>query len=108
MWIWIVVFDKDYKYFEIGKRDEETFWKLLNQIPTAKEYHTDGYKVYENLRNRKKGKYNCTNWNEGLNSFLRSKLAMLQRKTKAYAKSIRALYRALALVFIRWNLLYTL
>jgi len=38
---------------------------------------------------------------KGLHSFLRDKLAMLRRKTKAYAKSIRALYRALALVFVR-------
>ena len=45
--------------------------------------------------------------NEGLHSFLRIKLAMLKRKTKAYAKYVRALYRALALVFIRWNLLST-
>jgi len=52
-------------------------------------------------------KYGYNNWNEGLHSFLRSKLAMLKRKTKAYAKSFRALYRALALVFIRWNLLST-
>ena len=34
------------------------------------------------------------------NAFL-DRAAMLKRKTKAYAKSIRALYRALALVFIR-------
>jgi len=32
---------------------------------------------------------------------------MLKRKTKVYAKSFKALYRALALVFIRWNLLST-
>jgi len=38
-------------------------------------------------------------------TFLRSKLAILKRKTKAYAKSIRALYRALDLVFVRWKLL---
>mgnify|MGYP001770716690 CR=1 FL=1 len=75
------------------------------QIPIAEEFQTDGYKAYEGLDNRKIGKYGCTNWNEGLHSFLRSKIAMLKRKTKAYAKSIRALYRALALVFIRWNLL---
>ena len=105
IWIWTAVFDKDTKFFEI--RDEETFWKLYYQIPIAEEFQTDGYKVYDGLENRKITKYGCTNWNEGLHSFLRIKLAMLKRKTKAYAKSIRTLFRfrALALVFIRWNLL---
>ena len=107
IWIWTAVFDKDFKFFEIGKRDEDTFWKFYYQIPVAKEIQTDGYRIYENLGNRKVKKYGYTNWNEGLHSFLRSKLAMLKRKTKAYAKSIRALYRALALVFVRWNLLST-
>jgi len=108
IWIWTAVFDKDFKFFELGKRDEETFWKLYYQIPIAKDIHTDAYKVYGNLDNREVKKYGYTNWNEGLHSFLRDKLAMLKRKTKAYAKSIRALYRALALVFVRWNLLSTL
>ena len=105
IWIWTAVFDKKVKLFEIGKRDEETFWRFYYQMPLAKEFETDGYRVYENLPKRKVKKYGCTNWNEGLHSFLRNKLAMLKRKTKAYAKSIRALYRALALVFLRWNLL---
>jgi len=107
IWIWTAVFNRDIKVFEIGKRDEYTFWRLYNNIPLADEIHTDRYKVYENLENRKARKYGYNNWNEGLHSFLRNKLAMLKRRTKAYAKSFRALYRALALVFIRWNLLPT-
>ena len=107
IWVWTAVFNKEFKFFEIGKRDENTFWNFYYQIPMAKEIETDGYRVYENLENRTVKKYGYTNWNEGLHSFLRSKLAMLKRKTKAYAKSIRALYRALALVFVRWNLLST-
>ncbi len=105
--IWIAVFDKSIKTFEIGKRDEATIWRFYYQLPEYLEVHTDKYKVYDNLTNRKAIKYGCNNWNEGLHSFLRSKLAILKRKTKAYAKSFRALYRALALVFIRWNLLST-
>jgi len=105
VWIWTGVFDKNTRFFEIGKRDEESFWRFYNKIPIAEEFETDGYRVYEGLDNRKIRKYGYTNWNEGLHSFLRSKIAMLKRKTKAYAKSLRALYRALALVFIRWNLL---
>ena len=107
VWIWTAVFDKKTKLFEIGKRDEDTFWKFYYQIPLAKEFQTDGYRIYQNLPRRKVKKYGYTNWNEGLHSFLRSKIAMLKRKTKAYAKSIRALYRALALVFLRWNLIST-
>ena len=107
IWIWTAVFDKETKLFEMGKRDEDTFWKFYYQIPLVKEFQTDGYRVYQNLPRRKVKKYGYTNLNEGLHSFLRSKLAMLKRKTKAYAKSIRTLYRALALVFIRWNLLST-
>ena len=107
VWIWTAVFDKKTKLFEIGKRDEDTFWKFYYQIPLANEFQTDGYRIYQNLPRRKVKKYGYTNWNEGLHSFLRSKIAMLKRKTKAYAKSIRALYRALALVFLRWNLIST-
>jgi len=108
IWIWTAVFDNNIKFFELGKRDEETFWKFYYQIPIAKEIQKDAYKVYENLENRKVKKYGYTNSNEGLHSFIRDKLAMLKRKTKANAKSIRALYRDLALVFVRWNLLSAL
>ena len=105
--MWTYVGKKETKLFEIGKRDEDTFWKFYYQIPLAKEFQTDGYKVYQNLPKRQIKKYGYTNWNERLHSFLRNKLVMLKRKTKAYAKSIRALYRALALVFLRWNLVST-
>ena len=76
-----------------------TFWKFYYQIPIAEDIQTDSYRIYENLDNRKVKKYGYTNWNEGLHSFLKRKLAILKRKTKACAKSVRALYRAL--VFIR-------
>lgn len=105
VWIWTAVFDKKYKFFSIGDRSEESFWKLYENIPLSLEYETDNYRVYENLERRVAKKYGATNWNEGLHSFLRQKLAMLKRRTKAYAKSVRALYRALSMVFIRWNLL---
>jgi hypothetical protein len=64
IWIWTAVFDRDTKFFEIGKRDEETFWKFYYQIPLAEEFQTDGYKAYEGLDNRKIGKYGCTNQKE--------------------------------------------
>ena len=44
--MWTYVGKKETKLFEIGKRDEDTFWKFYYQIPLAKEFQTDGYKVY--------------------------------------------------------------
>ncbi len=38
IWIWTAVFDKEFKFFEIGKRDENTFWNFYYQIPLAKEF----------------------------------------------------------------------
>ena len=66
IWIQTAVFDEDFKFFEIGKRDENTFWNFYYQIPLAKEFQTDEYEVYRNLKNQKVKKYGYTNWNEGL------------------------------------------
>ena len=99
-WLWTVVADRRIKFFEIGKRTEETFYFLEQKLPKYKRVHTDGYHIYENLRNRKKKKFGLTNWNYGLHSVIRDKLAMFRRKTKAYAKTVNSMKRALALLFI--------
>ena len=104
-WIWTVVADKRIKFFEVGKRTEKTFYTLEEKLPRYKQVHTDGYHIYENLRNRKKKKFGLTNWNEGLHSIIRDRLAMFRRKTKAYAKTVNSMKRALALLFIYWNFL---
>ena len=88
---------KECKRIFVENPERRHYPKELKEIALC--LYTDGYRVYENLPKRKVKKYGCTNWNEGLHSFLRNKLAMLKRKTKAYAKSIRALYRALARPF---------
>ena len=80
---------------------------MLNKIPESKEYVSDGWKVYEFLdRNKhKKCKFQETNRNEGLHSFLRDKLACLRRKTKSYLKSRKALNYYLALISVYWGFL---
>ena len=104
-WVWTVVLDKNIKFFKVGKRNEESFFELESKLPRYQKVHTDGLSIYQNLRNREVKKFGLTNWNEGLHSVIRDKLAMFRRKTKAYAKSIRAMERALALLFIYWNFL---
>ncbi|WP_425609132.1 IS1 family transposase [Venenivibrio stagnispumantis] len=73
----------------------------------AKEYHTDGYRIYKSWLNRKQhkiSKFGKTNRNEGLHSRLRDRLKRLQRKTKEYSKNINALRYALAIVFSLTNI----
>jgi len=79
----------------------------MKKIPEAREYISDGYKVYDFLdKNRHRvSKFEETNRNEGLHSFLRDKLACLRRKTKAYTKSRKALSYYLALISIYWGFL---
>ena len=75
--------------------------RLLERLPDAERYETDGYSVYEWLPRNKHlvGKYGAVNWNEGLHSVLRGKLNRLVRWTKGCAKSIEMLVNLLALVF---------
>ncbi len=89
----------------ISKRTGEIFYVLKQKISKYKQVHTDGYHIYENLRNREKKKFSLTNWNEGLHSIIRDKLVMFRRKTKAYVKSVNSMKKALALLFIYWNFL---
>jgi len=79
----------------------------MTNMPESKEYISDGWKVYEFLdRNRHRScKFQETNRNEGLHSFLRDKLACLRRKTKSYLKSRRALSYYLALISLYWGFL---
>ena len=87
--------------FEVGRRNEATFLRLLERLPDAERYETDAYGVYRALPVNKHvvGKYGAVNWNEGLRSMLRGKLNRLVRRTKGYTKSIEILVNLLALVF---------
>ncbi len=79
--------------------------EIEKDLPKYKIVHTDRYHVYENLHRRRAEKFELTNWNERLHSIIRDKLAMFRRKTKAYAKSVMAVERTLALFFIYWDFL---
>lgn len=104
IWIWTAVCDEKF-LFEVGSREEETFWKLSEQLPESELYYTDDYEVYRWLPcnqhvNGKEGKRE-TNWNEGKHSVLRDKLARLKRQTKAYTKSVWMLVASIALVAVK-------
>jgi len=82
-------------------------WKLFKRywkMPPAQIYETDGYKVYEVLpRNRhivRKKKGVRISRNESLHSKLRSYLACLRRRTKAFSKTLESLERNLYLFSI--------
>ena len=64
-------------------------------------YETYAYWVYEWLpRDRHvMGKGGAVNWNEGLQSKLRSKLSRLVMSAKGYTKSVEMLKHLLAIVF---------
>ena len=87
--------------FEVGGRDEATPLRLLERLPDANRYESDGYSMYERLPVNKHvvGKYGAVNWNEGLHSMLRGNLNGLARRTKGCAKSVDMPVNLLALVF---------
>ena len=63
---------------------------ILMEMPQAEEYETDGYKVY---KDRIKGKHivkkgGKVNRNEAFHSVIRSYIASLKRKTKAFMRDI--------------------
>lgn len=111
VWIWTAVIEWEdgsrEMRFEVGKRDEETFLRLLDQVPLSESYHTDCYEVYSWLprTQHRRGKYGLTNRNEGVHSVLRGRLARLIRRTKAYTKSVAMLRDSLALVslYLGWT-----
>ena len=107
VWVWTAVVEEAdgsrWMDYEVGDRSEDTFLRLYEQLPAAKCYRSDLYRVYEWLpRNlHKVGKGGEVNRNEGLHSVLRGKLNRLARKTKGYSKSLEMLTGSLALVWLR-------
>lgn len=93
--------------FQVGDRSEETFLRLLEQLPEAGRYRSDDYKVYGFLpRNRHvRGKGGVVNRNEGTHSRLRDRLRRLQRETKGYSKSVGMLRDSVALVYLKLGLI---
>ena len=110
-WIWTAVVEeadgKRWGCFQVGDRSEETFSRLLGQLPEAGKYRSDEYVVYGLLpRNRHvPGKGGEVNRNEGNHSQLRDRLRRLQRKTKGYSKSVGLLRDSIALVYLKLGLI---
>jgi IS1 family transposase len=107
VWIWTAVIErKDGSrgvFFEVGDRSEETFLRLMDRLPPAESYHTDGYEVYEWLPRHQhiRRKFGKGNRNEGIHSVLRDRLKRLVRRTKGYTKSLEMLRGSLALLSLR-------
>ena len=107
-WIWTAVVEeadgRRWGCFEVGDRSEETFSRLLERLPEALRYRSDGYAVYGLLpRNRHvPGKGGEVNRNEGTHSRLRDRL---QRQTKRYSKSVAMLRDSIALVYLKLGLI---
>ena len=87
--------------FEVGERDEAARRRLLERLPDAERYESDGYKVRKWLPHNKHvvGKGSAVKWNAGLHSVLRGKLNGLARRAKGYSKADGMLVNLLALVF---------
>lgn len=76
------------------KRDKESLKEVIDFLPEAYEYHTDGWRGYEGLFEGK-GKHvvhikskGYVNLNEGLHNLLRIHNARLRRRGHAYSKSL--------------------
>ena len=76
--------EKRWGCFEVGDRSEETFAKLLLQLPDAGRYRSDDYVVcgLPPQDRHAPGKGGEVNRNEGTHSRLRDRLNRLHRSTK--------------------------
>ena len=109
-WLWTAVVQEPdgrrWVDFEVGHRSETPFLRLYARLPEAELYRSDAYAVYGNWLPPDRhvvGKGGAVNWNEGLHSWLRSKLNRLVRDTKGYTKSAQILVYALALIVENWT-----
>jgi len=93
--------------FEVGDRSEETFSRLLSQLPEAGRYRSDDCVVYGLLpcNRHLAGKGGAVNRTEGTHSRLRDRLRRLQRRTKGYSKSVEMLRDSIALVYLKLGLI---
>jgi IS1 family transposase len=89
-------------YYVSETKDTEALQIFLKHLPRAEKYFTDGNQTYSGWLGPQVvvGKGAMTNLIESINSQIRQYVSRLHRKTKAYAKSARALEESLALAFI--------
>ena len=107
VWIWTAVVEEwdgsRWADFEVGRRDAETFLRLLRRLPKAAKYRSDHYSAYSLLHpvSHVKGKGSEVNRNEGLHAKLRVRLNRLVRRTHGYSKRLYMLIGSLAMVWLR-------
>lgn len=107
VWVWTAVAEREdgsrCVFFEVGDRSEATFLRLVERLPLAETYHTDGYAVYGWFPRHQhiRGKFGKGNRNEGVHSILRDRLYRLARRTKGYTKSLEMLRGSIALVCLQ-------
>jgi IS1 family transposase len=109
VWIWTIIVEIENgeieRYIYVGDRSEEILDEILMEMPEAEEYETDGYDVYRKLIKgrhivRKGGRVNR---NEGFHSVIRSYIASLRRKTKAFMRNIYYLKLVLSLFLLHYQ-----
>lgn len=91
---------------EVGDRNENTFQRLYTRLPDAELQRNDAYGVYRSWLasgDHVVGKGGTVNWNEGLHSWLRSKLNRPGRGTKGYTKSAEMPVYSVALLLSDWT-----
>lgn len=91
----------------LWKIDAYTLQDVINGLPQADCYYSDGWRAYQALKwpgqhEVSVGKRD-THTIEGRNSELRHYLARLRRKTKCYSKKLEALAQAVKLFVWGWN-----
>jgi IS1 family transposase len=110
VWIFIALdrHSKTVLDFQVGSRSNKTLKVLMNRLNKLNivTIHTDNFKAYKTVIDNN---YNLTTTKdqttqiESLNSVVRSFLPRFKRKTKAYSKSIYALYISLVALFNLYN-----
>ena len=110
LWLWAAVIQEPdgrrWVDFEVGDRSEAPLLRRYARLPQAEQYRRAAYAVYGSWLPPSKhvvGKGGAVNWNEGLHSWLRSKLNRLMRDMKGYAKSAPMLVYLAALPVDDWT-----
>ena len=110
LWLWTAVIQEPdgrrWADFEVGDRSEAPLQRRFARLPEAELYRSAAYAVYGSWLppgNHVVGKGGAVNWNEGLPSWLRSKLNRLMRDTQRYAKSAPMLVYSAALPVEDWT-----
>ena len=112
----VIAFDEMWTYQQArhwDKRQALWIWTAVVEEPDGRRWadfevsdRSDAYGVYQSWlppRRHMVGKGGAVNWNEGLHSWLRSKLNRPARDTKGYTKSVAMLVYSVALLLADWT-----